>query len=174
MNTRVSSALEIKKSDVALKKIRLFTGTAERGILLLFAAPLSLSIIVQRPFMVAATLAYFFIVMGIYTRKRERNTHVKFMAAGIGIDLTIVLTLEFQRQAINTAIEMSMSWLQISHVLASTAAVIFYLPVVTLGILHIKGRAKNIPANWHKRLGITAFVFRTLGFALMFSLLTKS
>ena len=55
------------------------------------------------------------------------------------------------------------------HIIASTLAVVLYIPVVTLAILRLLDKAQGWGRRWHMRLGITAFSFRSVGFVLMFT-----
>jgi hypothetical protein len=93
------------------------------------------------------------------------------MSTSIAIDLLLVITLEISRNAVATAISMKLQPLQQMHIAASTIAVILYFPIVILGILRLKARASKKARSYHKILGIIAFTFRTIGFALMFTLI---
>lgn len=123
-------------------------------------------------YMAVATLGYLILCLGLFFRK-ERNKHVLLMSTGIVLDLSIVLTLEIKRNAIKTAMALTLSPLQQCHILASTVAVLIYFPVVYLGATRLMGRGTAQQAVLHKKLGLTAFVFRSVGFVLMFSLLWK-
>jgi hypothetical protein len=124
------------------------------------------------PYMVAAAFSYFLMVAGLVYR-RQKDIHYKLMSSSIGLDLLIVLILEVSRDAVATAAGMKLPPLQQAHIFASSLAVLFYFPVVTLGVLRLKGSKSRKVLSSHKALGITAFIFRTLGFILMFSLLKK-
>lgn len=122
------------------------------------------------PYMGAATLAYSLMVAGIYFRLRAKHLHRALMFSAMGIDLCLVLLLEFQRDAIGTVIALDMGILPLAHVVCSTAALLLYPFLIYLGrnlwsIPSPKTRRK------HRLLGITAFALRSLGFVLMFSLL---
>lgn len=125
------------------------------------------------PYMVVATFSYFLMVAGLVYR-RQKNIHYKLMSSSIVLDLLIVLILEISRDAVATAAGMKLPPLQQAHIFASSLAVLFYIPVVTLGVLRLKGSKSRKVLLSHKALGITAFIFRTFGFILMFSLLQKS
>ena len=120
------------------------------------------------PYMGAATFAYFLMVTGIFYRKRDREKHRALMIAAMSIDLFLVLLLEFQRDAIGTVIALDMGFLPLAHVAFSTAALILYGPLIFLGRKLWAGKESRL---WHRRLGLTAFALRSLGFVLMFSLL---
>jgi len=127
---------------------------------------------IATPYMVVASFAYFCMVFGLYHRL-QRNLHVALMSLAIITDLALVLTLQIQRDAIQTAFSMTLSPLQQAHIAMSSAATVLYFPVFYLGAGRRLGKLKGLASRkWHIRLGIAAFVFRTLGFILMFSLLT--
>lgn len=120
-------------------------------------------------YMIWATIAYFLMVTGVVLRKR-RPIHVRLMLTAIAMDLCLVGLLEVKRDAVAKALEFSMGPLQQMHIGFSTVAVALYLPVLSLGIMRLRGVG---PLDWHIRLGLAAFIFRTLGFLFMFSLLMK-
>lgn len=125
------------------------------------------------PYMTVAALAYFLLVTGLLKRKENKKTHAILMSLGILTDLLLVLVLEIQRGAIDTTFSFTLSPLQQAHIFSSSLAVLFYFPTVYLGIRRYRGTLTT-PASkrLHIRLGLTAFIFRTLGFILMFSLIS--
>jgi hypothetical protein len=126
------------------------------------------------PYMTAATATFLVLCSGILYRKINRKFHAQLMSLGILVDLALVLILEFQRGAIETASGFSLSFIQQTHVISSTLAVTLYLPTLTLGIRRLKGwSTKTSTRTWHIRLGGTAFLFRTIGFFTMFSMLDQ-
>ena len=122
------------------------------------------------PYMAAATVAYGFLMIGIFYR-RNRKIHIPLMAIGICIDLAIVLTLEIQRSAIAEAVSGKLTSLQMGHIAASTLAVVFYFPTVYFGIIRARSSGSTWADKKHFNLGRIAFIFRTIGFLLMFCLL---
>lgn len=125
------------------------------------------------PYMGIATTAYGLMVCGLIYKYRT-SLHTRFMLGAIGLDLFLVLFLEYQRHAIETALAFKLSPLQQAHIGVSTLATVLYFPVLYLGITLWRDYTKRERLiGWHKKIGITAFVFRTLGFILMFSLLAK-
>ena len=136
------------------------------------------------PYMSLAAIAYTLLVAGLIFRK-NRKIHPILMSAGIALDLTIVLTLQLQRDAIQTALKFSLSPLQQLHIGCSSVATALYIPVVVLGVLLLKSAQLSSKSQpdlkmkrqvwrfWHLRLAVTAFIFRSLGFLLMFSMLEK-
>lgn len=128
------------------------------------------------PYMLAATFSYICMLLGIIYR-RNRNVHVSLMNTAILLDLIVVLVLEFQRDAIDTALSMSLSPLQQLHIGFSSLATVFYIPTLIFGYRRLlkKEESKALTQKirkLHLRSGIIAFVFRTIGFILMFSLIS--
>jgi len=90
------------------------------------------------------------------------------------MDLSLVLVLEFQRHAINTATSFSLGLFEQLHILFSTIATLLYFPLLFLGFKLLRQPAASQNTRfWHITLGFTAFVCRSLGFILMFSLLRR-
>lgn len=129
--------------------------------------------ITTTPFMGLATLAYGAMVWGYWERK-NRYTHMRLMLFAIILDLTLVVTLELQRQAVETAISMSMGPLQQSHIIFSLIATILYFPILLGGFYLWKNPGPSTVKTWHMRLGKAAFLCRSLGFLLMFTLLFQA
>lgn len=130
-------------------------------------------VIFTTPYMGMAAAAFFLLCLGLYHRKTPK-VHVPLVNIGIAIDLLLVLVLEFERSAIETAISFTLTSLQQAHIGASTIALVLYFPVLGLGWLQYSGKKVGPRIRLvHIRLGLTAFAFRTLGFILMFSMLPK-
>lgn len=125
------------------------------------------------PYMTVATIAYCALVWGLLLRK-TRKAHTFCMNTGILLDLILVFILEFQRDAIGTAVSFELSFFEQLHIITSSISVLFYIPTLVLGWARFskKSLRKGL-CKWHERLGLIAFFFRTLGFLLMFSLLDK-
>ena len=117
---------------------------------------------------IAASVAFALLVGGVISRK-HRNRHVTFMAAGIGLDTELVLALQIQRNVIQDAMTQSYSLLESAHIATSSTAFALYFPVVFLGVRQFLGKGSPQGRVWHIRIAVTAFVFRALGFGLMFS-----
>ncbi len=115
-----------------------------------------------------ATLAFVLIVAG-WTQRRVRKVHVPLVLAGIGLDLALVLILEFGRDVIGMTMDGSWTWMQWTHIGSSVLAVLFYLPLLWLGFSMLRGSAG--PGAWtaHRRFAMAALVCRTLGFAFMWT-----
>ena len=124
------------------------------------------------PYMGLATFAYSLFLAGIYFRKRDRNYHRAALYSAMAIDLVLVLVLEFQREAVLTVVSLELSPWQLAHVVFSVLALLLYLPMIFLGS-SLWANEREETRRWHRRLGWLAFAFRSLGFALMFSLLDK-
>jgi len=126
--------------------------------------------ITATPYMGLATLAFAFLCIGLINR-RHRAQHVIFMNLGIALDLSIVLALEIQRNAVATAMSFTLSPLQQAHIGTSLLATLLYVPVLILGWKRYRGSSRAGLRVWHLRLGLAAFVFRALGFISMFALI---
>lgn len=128
--------------------------------------------VLATPYMAAATVAYGLLSLGLYFRK-DRKIHAALMATAIATDLAVLLVVEWQRGAIKTAASLSLSSLQQAHIAFSTLAVLSYLPVAVLGVSYLLGKSAGRSRRWHVRLGLLAYVCRTLGFVLMFTMLSR-
>ena len=96
------------------------------------------------------------------------------MNAAIALDLAIVLTLQFQRQAVQTAVKMELGPFQQLHILVSLIATLLYFPQLFFGWMLFQGRLQTLfYKTLHRRLGYTIFTFRTMGLILMFSMLKR-
>ncbi|HEX4923860.1 MAG TPA: hypothetical protein VFV50_07230 [Bdellovibrionales bacterium] len=126
-----------------------------------------------RPYMAFATFSYGLMVVGL-ALKRRPSLHVPLMASAIALDLAIVAVLEVQRHAVDTAASFALTPWQQTHIFASTAAVLLYGPAAYLGYRRWRNTASRRQASFHRAFGFAAFVFRTIGFVLMFSLLWRT
>ncbi len=121
-----------------------------------------------------ATAAYLTLLAGYSVRRSARTAHVALSCAAILTDIALVLTLQIQRNAVQTALAFKLSPLQQLHILFSTLALVLYFPTLYLGFRLYLGRAAGARSRLlHVRVATTALVFRSLGFAFMFSLLFK-
>jgi len=115
-----------------------------------------------------ASIAYTSLLVGLLYRK-DRSMHVPFMAVGIGLDTLLVLVLQVQRGVIQGAVTDTYTTLQYLHIGSSTIAFVLYFPLVYFAVRQYRGIGSPQGRLWHIRIALTAFVFRTLGFGLMFS-----
>lgn len=137
----------------------------------IFLTLIALSVLTT-PYMALASFAYGLLCWGLVYR-RQREKHTLFMNLGIALDLSLVLLLELQRGAIATAVDFSLNTWQQAHIACSSLAVLLYLPTAYLGWQRYRTPQSSLALReWHKRCGLAAFAFRTLGFILMFSLLS--
>ena len=123
------------------------------------------------PYMSISTLAYSLLVVGLILRQ-SKKPHSLCMLSGISLDIAIVLTLEFTRQAINTAVSLELDALQQTHIVFSTIALLLYFPTLVMGIKIYRGNTCPQLRARHRKIAITAFVFRSLGFIFMFSMIS--
>lgn len=129
----------------------------------------------QSPYPWFASFAFLLLLLGFSVRRSRRDLHVGLMCGGMGLDLIIVLLLEFGRDAVGTALANGLTTWQQIHVGASTLAVLFYVPVFALGFLRWRNPAA--PAHfrkWHLRLGYCALACRSVGFLFMFSIVGRN
>lgn len=157
----------------------IYRSTQERGLPWSVAASIFIGIglvatvgALTTPYMAIATVAYMLLVAGLLVRPLSLNLHAKLMGTGISLDLVLVIVLQIQREAVQTAVSNSLSFIQIFHAATSTLATIFYIPTVVLGLILLKN--PNLRDRWlrrHRFVALSAFVFRTLGYATMFSML---
>jgi hypothetical protein len=122
------------------------------------------------PNMYVATLAWLLLCLG-YSQRKRRNLHVPLMLAGIFMDFSMVVFLEATRGAVGTALSFSLSLMKQLHIAASTTAFVLYFPVLFLGMKLVRNEGTARTRQWHVRLAVTALIFRSLGFLLMFSML---
>ena len=122
------------------------------------------------PYMLVAGMAYGTLSAGIWLR-RNRPVHATLMNFGILLDVSLVLTLQIERDAVGTALSNTLGAWEMSHIICSTLALVLYFPLLYLGWSLFRNRAGLGWALTHRRLGVVAFVLRSLGFVLMFSML---
>ncbi|MDB2426053.1 hypothetical protein N9W41_00750 [bacterium] len=123
------------------------------------------------PYMMVATAAYFIFLSGLMFVGVNKNTHAMLMSSAMLMDLILVLTLEIQRNAIETLISFKLTPLNKVHIYSSTIAVVLYFPVFYLGYKKLSGKGTKSINKWHKILGKFTVLFRTIGFLFMFSML---
>ena len=128
--------------------------------------------VIATPYMSLATIAFGLMNLGLFNRAHPKE-HALLMRTAIGLDLALVLTLAASRHAIETAISFSLSPLQQAHIGASSVATLLYFPILYLGWLGLRSKLSPNGRSWHIRLGITAYIFRGIGFILMFTLLGR-
>lgn len=122
-----------------------------------------------------STFSFLLILAGFAVRRTHRDLHVALMCSGMGLDLIIVLLLEFSRDAVGVALGSSLTPFQLTHVIASTFAGAFYIPVFVLG--YKRWRNPSAPESlrtWHLRLGYLALACRAVGFLFMFSIVGRN
>lgn len=123
--------------------------------------------------MLFATFSYLILCTGLILRQNIR-IHPRLMILGITFDLGLVIFLQFQKHAIQTAVSFTLTPIQQAHVGFSTLATLLYFPVLYFGFKRWNNPTAN--SNLRKRhiyFGLAAFAFRTIGFFLMFTLLSR-
>ena len=123
-------------------------------------------------YFILGTVSFFTMTLGIIKRHRI-PLHIYLVGSAIAIDLFVVLSLEFERDAIGKMASGTLSLPQQCHALISTLVVLLYIPLVTTGILRFLQR-KSTPRPsvilWHRRLGFVTYVLRSIAFIFMFSM----
>ncbi|MCG3133485.1 MAG: hypothetical protein HMLKMBBP_00659 [Planctomycetes bacterium] len=101
--------------------------------------------------------------------RRNRTAHLRLVIPGMALDLGLVLWLEFTRSVIAQTVTTSYSPLQWTHIGASAAATVLYLPVIWLGIALVRRKATPAQRSWHRRLAVAALLLRTVGLAFQWT-----
>jgi uncharacterized membrane protein YozB (DUF420 family) len=122
--------------------------------------------------MILASFSWILLATGIFF-KSKRRIHVPLMLSGITLDFSLVAYLQITKNAVDKVLNDSMDLLMLLHVGSSTIALILYLPVLYLGFSLLRRPRNLATVNIHKKVALTAFFFRTLGFILMFSMIDK-
>lgn len=121
------------------------------------------------PMVIAAT-AWACLSVG-YLRRRHTKQHVSLVVTGFLLDIGLVLYLEVTRSAIATASSFELGLLPQLHILFSLLAALLYVPVFCLGVLLLTDPNRGGSVRlWHRKLALTTYWLRTLGFIFMFSL----
>jgi len=128
--------------------------------------------ILTTPYIGCATMSYAILVVGMSLRKKNVSAHANLMKIGMGIDVLLVLILEVTRSAIATTVSFKLGPFQQTHILFSALAVVGYVPLLFLGTKILNQTDRDGYKQLHKRIGIMTFTFRTIGFILMFSMLS--
>ena len=124
--------------------------------------------------MKVATVNFFILLAGFSQRKKSIRNHATLMSLGVASDLTLVGVLQFQRNAVQTALEFKLSALNQGHILFSTLATTLYVPTIILGIQLIRRSRAHSGTTLHGKIGALALFCRCVGFFLMFSMLGKN
>jgi len=136
------------------------------GVILPLLAGLSFFV---TPYMILASLAYFLMVAGLIYRT-ERLVHMRLMITSVTLDVLLVLILEAQRSAVKTAVVDSLSYSQYTHIIFSLLAVLMYAPAVYLGWKRYTGKSTDSQNKYHRYVGLTAFLLRSVGYVFMYSM----
>jgi hypothetical protein len=123
------------------------------------------------PNMGVATLAYFSMLCGLIFRK-DRRAHSLFMGSAMVLDLGLVLLLQLTRNAVGTAAGGALNPMQLIHIGTSLIALLLYVPLTYLGMMARLQKSTASMRRNHRLLGMGTFLFRTVGFLSMFSMLT--
>lgn len=125
------------------------------------------SALLLSPYKALAMSAYFLMLFGVAYRS-DKVLHRRLMGGAMGLDVLLVLILEVQRSAVETAVGATLTAPQGAHIVFSLLAVLLYAPVTYLGFLRFHGKASPTRQAAHRTLGLAAFAMRSLGFIFMF------
>lgn len=118
-------------------------------------------------YMWVAAIAWFLMILG-YTCRDRPHTHIVLMATAMALDVLLVIYLQIFRGAIQTAVGLSLTLPEMTHIAFSTVALLLYPLVVWHGIALYRG-AEHLRTR-HLRLGLGALISRSIGFLFMFSM----
>lgn len=124
------------------------------------------------PYMGLATASYAILATGIFAAPRGSRLHASLMTVGVAADLLQVLWIEFSRGAIAETLRQELPLLPLLHVVTSASAVLCYAPALYFGKQAFGTPSSNRTRKIHRNWGIAAFALRTVGYLLMFSLLS--
>ena len=142
------------------------TATVVTGTLIFLLAEIT------TPYMATAATAYLLLLFGVLFHSK-RKTHILLMSLGVLIDLSLVVILETNRSAIATALGGELNVWQKGHIIFSSLAVTLYVPTILIGVKAALAPASTRHGKSHVYFGRVAFLCRTGGFLLMFSLLEQ-
>lgn len=114
-----------------------------------------------------AGISYLILCSGLRLRRNPRHPYL--MLTALSLDLALVLVLQVQRGALQTAFSMTRPLLDQIHIATSATATVLYFPVLYLGFSLWRGRTDR--RRWHRRVSLAAFAFRSVGFVFMFSMI---
>lgn len=125
--------------------------------------------LVMSIYMYIASLAYFFMLVGVLER-RHRSLHVPLMLSALSLDFALVLYLEVTRAAVEKALEFSMRVPAQIHIAFSSTALLLYFPVLYFAFRILRGSRLASDRSRHIGFALAALTFRSLGFIFMFSM----
>lgn len=114
---------------------------------------------------IIATFSWLLFTLGLLRRK-NKNIHIPLMLSAITLDVVVVVILEVTRNAVKTASEFKLSALAQTHIFVSSIAMLHYPVLIFLGVQLYRGKYGK--KGLHRRLGVSCYAFRTLGFGFMF------
>lgn len=86
---------------------------------------------------IASIIIFLIILYGI-TKRFDKHTHRKIMLSAFGLDVLLLLYIEFGREAVKQAMEFPSGWLGI-HIIFSSLTVVMYILVIYFGNRLFKG-----------------------------------
>ena len=111
----------------------------------------------------------------------SRKAHAFWMGLGVLLDVSLVLVLQVSRNAVQTAVSPGLTDIQMMHIGSSLGAVLFYMPAVYIGLKVLRfdratGDRSGLKRSRqvHQWVGRFAYLLRSIGFFMMFSMLGRN
>lgn len=115
-------------------------------------------------FKILNTIVVLLIIAGLIARKQTR-AHISLMLAAFTLDMGLLLAIEFQRDAINTALHTHLKPLLFFHIGVSVLMIVFYIIMIRSGIATLKDRKHK---NRHKKLAKVFLILKALNYLTSF------
>lgn len=123
------------------------------------------------PYTIPAMLSYGALVSGLCLIKNKKM-HALLMGIGIIADFILVIALEIGRHVFSIIASQHLSYFLIGHIITSSCAVVLYIPILILGYqIYRTQNSKFESSPWYTKIVLLAFVFRSIGFILMFAMI---
>lgn len=127
-------------------------------------------------FIAASTIILLVIALGIFLRKKHRQ-HMLIMILAFILDVSLVLAIEFNRSAINTAIEQATqihNAFVLFHITVSLLVVVLYLALMYTGSKVMKlapiapDGTKTAMFKLHSKLAYAFIILRLINYVTSF------
>ena len=112
-----------------------------------------------------STFILLVLAFGLYQR-RNRRIHIPCMLAAFVLDVSLVLIIELNRQAIENVATHLDNTLLVFHVSISLMVLILYGVLTYLGFQILKGKPGVL--KWHRLLAYPFLVFRLINYVTSF------
>ncbi len=115
-------------------------------------------------FKILSTTVVLLIIAGLVTRKQTR-AHISLMLSAFVLDIGLLLAIEFQRNAINTALNTTLKPILFFHICVSVLMIIFYVIMIRSGMATLKDRSHKAR---HKNLAKIFLLLKFLNYTTSF------